>query len=83
MRRLAIATPAVARRSPAITTPSAERIATTVVACVMSNGVPAPPTTGVTPAGLTCRNSSTKDGPGSTPGAKRGSIEGSVIGGRA
>ena len=78
-----MATPAVARRSPAITTPSADRIATTVVACVMSNGVPVACSTGGIAAGLTWRNRSTNDAPGSTPGANKGSIEGSVIGGRA
>ena len=53
MRRLAIATPAVARRSPAITTPSAERIATTVVPWVISNGVPVGVPTGGIARGLT------------------------------
>jgi hypothetical protein len=74
MRRLAIVNPAVARRSPAITTPPAKRIASTVVPCVTSIGCVPPP---VAPApgswcGATCRSRPAKDGPGSRSVEKRG-----------
>jgi len=75
MRRLAIAKPAVARRSPASTTPSAERMATTVVPCAMSAGACCPPavTGGAGSGGDVRRSSSVNDGPGSDPGPNMGS----------
>ena len=58
--------PAVARRSPAMTTPPAKRIATTVVPCGMSRVdgplMPAPGSW----CGARRRSTSANDGPGST-----------------
>src|SRR5262245_10533207 len=84
MRRLAIVYPAVARRSPAMTTPSANRIATIVVPWGASSRAP-PPAAGVVSSpfgswcGATRRRSSAKDGPGSRCGGNAGN-EGSGIG---
>src|SRR5688572_3124804 len=74
IRRLAIANPLVARRSPASTTPSANRMATTVVPCVISGRPCWPPAEG-DPAscGEVRRRSSVNDGPGSNPGPNTGS----------
>src|SRR5438876_2647996 len=75
MRRLAMAKPLVARRSPASTTPSAKRMATTVVPCGMSTEACCAPGACAGPAsgGVVRRRSSANDGPGSNPGPKRGS----------
>src|SRR5262245_2037846 len=75
MRRLAMAKPLVARRSPASTTPSAKRMATTVVPCAMSAGACWPPAAsgGGASGGEVRRSSSANDGPGSEPGPNIGS----------
>src|SRR5256885_6916454 len=84
MRRFAMAKPLVARRSPASTTPSAKRIATTVVPCGMSTEACCAPgaCTGPASGGAVRRSRSANDGPGSNPGPKRGSGR-SFIGERA
>src|SRR5262245_30235476 len=61
--------PEVARRSPAITTPSAYRTATTVVPWVC--GSRSPDASGTTGRASARRSSSRKLGPGSSPGLKR------------
>src|SRR6266567_9480116 len=79
-----MAKPLVARRSPASTTPSAKRMATTVVPCGMSTDACCAPGAWAAPAsgGEVRRSRSANDGPGSDPVPKRGSGR-SFIGERA
>src|ERR1700712_5706025 len=70
MRRLLIQLPAVARRSPAMITPSAYRTATHVVPWAIWVGSnPAVAGIGTVPDRL---SNSAKSGPGSDPGVKNG-----------
>src|SRR5215470_15224394 len=80
MRRLAIIIPAVARRSPAMTTPVALRIATIVVPCGMSAVIGCCTLAPGSWCGATWRRRSANDGPGSVLGANSGNAVGSDIG---
>ena len=73
MARWAMVWPSVARRSPAMTTPSAKRRATTVVAWRTGSVASAPAVTGGDPVR---RSRLTKSGPGSSERGKIGSATG-------
>src|ERR1039458_4973492 len=73
--RCAIEEPSVARRSPAMTTPSANRSATTVVACRTVKAVSGGWIAGVPDF----RRRLVKSGPGSSTGLKIGSATGGLL----
>jgi hypothetical protein len=64
--------PAVARRSPAITTPSANRTPRTVVPCVIWSGCV--PSGSAGPGDCVRRSSSANEGPGSSEAEKNGKV---------
>src|ERR1700733_14821379 len=74
MARWAMMLPSVARRSPAITTPSAKRSATTVVPCATAGTAPRSKSTdpGTGWKSSLRRIRAAKLGPGSSPGGKSG-----------